>query len=101
MTAGAILRKMNPPREADCFRPCHRWWGGNAWQNGASEEEDVRLADVTEERKNEEAKVGGGFGVGHGVGGDASAGAGCGKERAAETGAEPFSGGAGTVERNR
>src|SRR5260370_42579831 len=55
----------------------------------------------TEERKNEEAQVGSGVGVGYGGGGAASRGAGGDKEGTAETGAEPFAGGAGTGERSR
>src|SRR3981189_1217359 len=76
--------------------------GGNARQIGASEGRNVRFPGGTEERKNEEAKVGGGVGPGRRVGSATGAGARCGKEeRATEGAGESGAGGPGAMERHR
>src|SRR5258708_9713868 len=77
-----------------------RWLGGNAWQSGASEGENVRLPGETEERNHDEVDESSRTGVGSRTDNTAFDGPGGSKERAAETGAKPIPGGAGAVERN-
>src|SRR6266446_2317788 len=109
MTGAILLRKMNPPRKGQVPQPSAMLVAAYRAGRGKTCGGVARLKErtprpgggVTEERKNEEAQVGSGVGVGYGVGGAASSGAGGDKEGAAETGAKPFAGGAGTVERNR
>src|SRR5204862_5325677 len=100
MTKTALLRKMNPRGGQVCLGES-MLVKGNAWLGGASEGMNVRLLGVTEGRENEETQVGGRSSFGHGVGRVAGIGTGCGKEGTAETSAESFAGGPGTVERNR
>src|SRR5258708_37779432 len=61
----------------------------------------MALYFATEEEANDEMEDWGRSGAGCRVGGAAGAGAGGCKERAAETGAEPFAGYSGAVERHR
>ena len=97
MTRAVLLRKMNP-RESLGLASQRILILGNALHYGASEGENVRLAGVTEERKNEKAEMDGRAGRGSGYGSVAGIGAGSGEESATETGAEPVGGGAGAME---
>src|SRR5260370_13967265 len=102
MTGAVLLRKMNPGGEAGYRTPSERWLGGNSWESGTSEGENVRLPGETEEKTYEEVECGGKSCAGGWVGRASGGGAGCSKEaRGTQGGSESDAGGACTVERHR
>src|SRR5260370_35627685 len=80
MTGAVLLRKMNPGGEAGYRTPSERWLGGNSWESGTSEGENVRLPGETEEKTYEEVECGGKSCAGGWVGRASGGGAGCSKE---------------------
>src|SRR5260370_25269514 len=101
MTGAALLRKMNPRGGPGTAGQVNDGWGGNAWQSGASEGENVRSPGETEEKTYEEVECGGKSGAGGWVGRASGGGAGCGEEeRSAKSGGESDAGGARAMERH-
>src|SRR5260370_34003686 len=102
MTEDVLLRKMNHGGEAGYRTPSERWLGGNSWESGTSEGENVRLPGETEEKTYEEVECGGKSCAGGWVGRASGGGPGCSNEASgAQGGSQHDTGGKSTTEAKR